>query len=66
MYVALARSPRNRFRAPAVPACAEATKPGRAQHSIIELPFDAEIAVRFSAGGTKDEADAAQAEEVED
>ena len=32
----------------------------------MELPFDAEIAVRFSAGGTKEEADAAQAEDVVD
>lgn len=35
-----------------MPACAEATKPAKAQHSRTELPFDAEIAVRFSAGGT--------------
>jgi hypothetical protein len=30
------------------------------------LPFDAEIAVRFNAGGTNEEADAAHAEKVED
>jgi hypothetical protein len=66
VYVAFARSPKNRFNAPAVPAWAEATKPDNAQHSRIELPFDAEIAVRFNAGGTKDEADAGQAEEVAD
>ena len=44
----------------------EATKPGNAQHSRTELPFDAEIAVRFNAGGTNEGADAAHAEEVED
>jgi hypothetical protein len=65
VYVAFARSPRNRFRAPAVPACAEAKKPGNAQHSRIELPFDAEIAVAFKAGGAEDEGNSAQTEEVE-
>jgi hypothetical protein len=30
------------------------------------LPFDAEIAVKFNAGGTRDEADAAKAEDVGD
>ena len=44
----------------------EATKPGNAQHSRTELPFDAEIAVRFNTGGTNEGADAAHAEEVED
>jgi hypothetical protein len=44
----------------------EATKPGNRQHSRTELPFDAEIAVRFNAGGTNEGADAAHAEEVED
>lgn len=43
----------------------EATKPGNAQHSRTELPFDAEIAVKFNAGGTNEGADAAHAEEVE-
>ena len=51
MYVALARSPRNRFSAPTVPAPVEATNPGRAQHSMIELPSFAAMAVRFNAGG---------------
>jgi hypothetical protein len=41
-------------------------KPGNAQHSRIELPFDAEIAVRFKAGGAEDEGGAIEAEEVED
>lgn len=66
VYVVFARSPRNRFKAPTVPACAEATKLGNAQHSRIDLPFDAEIAVKFRAEGAKGEGDAAQVEEIED
>jgi hypothetical protein len=40
-------------------------KPGNAQHSRVELPFDAEIAVRFKVGGAEDEGAAIEAEEVE-
>jgi len=50
VYVALDRFPRNRFNAPAVPACAEETNPGNCQHSNIELPLAAEMAVRFRLG----------------
>ena len=40
-------------------------KPGNAQHSRVELPFEAEIAVRFKAGGAEDEGGAIEAEDVE-
>ncbi len=51
-----------------MPAWAEATKPGKAQHSSTELLFFAEIAVRFNAGATKDEEEgqAVLAEDVVD
>ena len=49
-YVAFAKSPRNRFRAPTVPAPDDATKPGSCQHSRTEAPSRAEMAVRLREG----------------
>jgi hypothetical protein len=50
VYVALDNSPRNRFKAPEVPGCADAMNSGNCQHSSTETPSEAEIAVRFNEG----------------
>ena len=46
-----------------MPAPVDATKPGIAQHSRIELPFFAETAVMLRAGGTNALVGAGQAED---
>lgn len=45
-----ATSPRNRLKDPMVPLSADALNPGICQHSIVDAPSLAEIAVRFSDG----------------
>jgi hypothetical protein len=50
VYVALAISPKNKLKDPMMPLSADALKPGTCQHSIVEKPFLAAIAVKFSDG----------------
>lgn len=50
MYVALAVSPRNKLKDPMMPLSADGLKPGICQHSMVEMPFLAAIAVRFNDG----------------
>jgi hypothetical protein len=50
VYVALAVFPRNKLKDPMMPLSADGLKPGICQHSIVEMPSLAAIAVRFSDG----------------
>jgi hypothetical protein len=50
VYVALAVSPRNKLKDPMMPLSADGLKPGICQHSILETPSLAAIAVTFRDG----------------
>lgn len=50
MKVALVASPRNRFRAPAVPAVADWVNDGMDQHCMTEQPFRAAMVVTLRFG----------------
>jgi hypothetical protein len=50
VYVTFAASPRNKLSAPDVPGVEDVCMPGNCQHSSVDAPLAAEIAVRFNAG----------------
>lgn len=50
VYVAFDKLPSRRFKAPTVPAAADAANPGNCQHSSTELPRRPAMAVRLRLG----------------